>query len=325
MLRPIHRWLAYLIAGPFLIISLTGCLLLLRAQLEPWLAPDLYAITAGTPTANAIRDALVAYAPDRSPQLVRLPADGAPIIVRLSGEPRLEVFIDPGSLAILGTRDPQNAPTTVILDLHRRLMLGKTGDWIGGIVAILLSATLISGAWLWWRGPRRWQLAIRPQHRCFDLHRLLGVVGLPLMLLIAFTGIGLAFPDATRAVFRQPPRAARMADVPNAPKPPKASKLDWDAIVSNANLADPSLIMFPRRGGEPLNVRDRSGASVQLEPSTLAVTSRKDGRELSGWILALHSGEVGAAGLPLWLATGLSLFTLLVSGLLLRIHRACGG
>jgi uncharacterized iron-regulated membrane protein len=92
--------------------------------------------------------------------------------------------------------------------LHARLALGWPGSWLV-ITATAVGVVLqVSGVLLWWKRKtiliRRgsgWRLL------CLDLHHAAGVIGFPIMLLLAVTGLIIIFalpgdPDLRRLVMR---------------------------------------------------------------------------------------------------------------------------
>jgi uncharacterized iron-regulated membrane protein len=320
--RRIHRRLAYVIFLPAMVFGLTGLVLAVREPLDRWWAPDLYAITPGALRVAALPAAVAHHAPGRTPQIIRLPQAGDPVIVRLRGEPSRELFLDPGTLALLGERDPRQAPGAVLLDLHRRLALGGPGEWAMGLAGLVLTAVLASGALLWWRSPRRWALGVRAHHAGRDGHRLLGVICLPLLLLIVGTGVAISFPDTTRLVLGQPPRARAAAPTAGsatvesaAVRPPPA----WDTLLTTAGVPAPTVLAFPRRPGDPITVRNADGIAAQLDPRTGKLLGRTTGREPYAWIVALHTGTaLGGWGTICGLVGGGGLLGLLVTGWRLR-------
>lgn len=111
-----------------------------------------------------------------------------------------------GALVLLPMADPTR---DVVLTLHLSLMAGETGAWI--VVAATVATLLlqIGGLYLWWptkslrlrRDRGWWRFA-------WDLHNLIGLIGLPVMGLLAATAIGrvvfraFPLPDALSIVSR---------------------------------------------------------------------------------------------------------------------------
>ena len=92
--------------------------------------------------------------------------------------------------------------------LHERLAMGQFGWWIVVVVTIAAVFLELGGLFLWWkrktisvRMGSGWRLAL------FDLHHAVGLLGLPLMLWLAISGVGMAFitpqnqPRLRRVIF----------------------------------------------------------------------------------------------------------------------------
>jgi len=92
--------------------------------------------------------------------------------------------------------------------LHERLSLGQFGWWIVVIATIAALFLEVGGLYLWWKRKlisvcwgSGWKRAL------YDLHHVVGLFALPLMLLLAATGIGMAFvtpdnqPELRRLIF----------------------------------------------------------------------------------------------------------------------------
>ncbi|HYN07042.1 MAG TPA: PepSY domain-containing protein [Vicinamibacterales bacterium] len=92
--------------------------------------------------------------------------------------------------------------------LHERLAMGSIGRWIVVVVTVVAVLLQVGGAFLWWK-QKTVSVRIGSGWRqgLIDLHHSAGVLGLPLMLLLAVTGVGMAFvtpennPELRRVIF----------------------------------------------------------------------------------------------------------------------------
>lgn len=320
--RWLHRWLALVICLPLLTVATTGIILLFRAPLERHFHPEL-AVAPGTVlNLNHAQDTIEDRYPDKRVQSLGLPNDEHDtLIVNFAGKPggpRMQLLLDPGSGKVLGERDPATTLSGVVLDFHRRIALGATGDWVMGITGILLTLTLLSGGWLWLRGGRvfTFTLGTTTASRLFGLHRLIGAVILPLCLLVAGTGMFLAFPS-WRALLGAPPRNAPAGGQgEQRAAEPSGEPANWSALYRNAG-PQTEVLMFPRRAGEGVRARQTDGSSVWLDPVTAEVQKRQ-GRALHEWLLPLHSGEFLSVAWPtrtLYTLNALGLLILLITGI----------
>ena len=94
---------------------------------------------------------------------------------------------------------------TWLYELHMELLLGDGGRAFVGWAGLAMAVLLLSGLWAWWpRGSLARALhfkrgAVRSR-RLRDIHKLAGLAGLPLLLMLAITGVMLALPDESNAV-----------------------------------------------------------------------------------------------------------------------------
>lgn len=92
--------------------------------------------------------------------------------------------------------------------MHARLALGRFGSWI--VIGATAAGVLlqISGFVLWWK--RKTILINRRSgwwRLCFDLHHATGIIGFPIMLVLAVTGLVITFalpddPSFRRVIMR---------------------------------------------------------------------------------------------------------------------------
>jgi uncharacterized iron-regulated membrane protein len=92
--------------------------------------------------------------------------------------------------------------------VHARLALGRLGSWIVIMATAIGVLVEISGLLLWWK--RKTILIARRSgwwRFCFDLHHSVGIIGFPIMLVLAVTGLIITFalpedPGLRRVIMR---------------------------------------------------------------------------------------------------------------------------
>lgn len=134
----------------------------------------------------------------------------------LNGAPRsVQVFADPGDGRILGWRESgrlsldRRHVMDVLYGLHIDLLVAPWVTWVFGLLSLLwvadhaFSAVLSIPRLSLWRDA--FKVSGRPGslRRLFDLHRAPGVWAFPVTLILAVTGVTLAWPDDTRDWMRR--------------------------------------------------------------------------------------------------------------------------
>ena len=210
----VHRWLGLGLLVFWLIIGLTGSVLVVYRDvlmaLHP--APSVPGRAANVDPAEGmdldrIHQALRRAHPQRmGPWRIELPlASGEAVVARYlkpaesAGQAfaPLMVWVDPARAEVLHQAIWGQEPLTWLYDLHYSLLLDLDGRQLVGIIGVLMMVSLCSGLLLWW--PRRWawsawakalafkrQAAI--QRRVYDWHKLTGLASAALLLMLAFTG-----------------------------------------------------------------------------------------------------------------------------------------
>ncbi|GAB3793820.1 PepSY-associated TM helix domain-containing protein [Spirosoma humi] len=200
-----HVWLGLLAGSIILVISLTGTILVYRDEIDHALNPELFEspaqgkkLTYGQITEQLKRD----HPTWKLAFLFRTEGENEanlPYRAHLKGED-VEVFINPYTGKITGSRIHDSAFIEVVLDIHRTLLIPVAGRYIVGISALILVILTISGLRLWL--PRQWKhlksrLTIKRKasltRQNYDLHQVLGFYSSPFVLLIALTGVVITF------------------------------------------------------------------------------------------------------------------------------------
>lgn len=210
LILSIHLYLG-LAAGLFLaILGLTGTVMAFESDLDHWLHPDLWYVSAGRRVLP--ENELISIAQNRLKAkvlMVQFPraANLAQRIQMLDGT---LIYLNPYDGSILGTKlGPSNSDRVMgyIHQIHLRLVpdpretpkladVGKTVVSCAGLILLLLIPT---GIFLWWREKR---LTVQfkaanfkmPWYRTFhDTHKALGIYVSFFLLVASFTGVLIGF------------------------------------------------------------------------------------------------------------------------------------
>ncbi len=211
----VHLWGGIVIGLYFVMLGLTGGLLVFARELDTTLNPHLKrstppAVTASFLPASAswetVRDAF----PEQPVRRLELPRGANGVYEFRIGEEKAterEVFVDPYRGNILGDRLREGTFLRWANQLHTNLLLDKTGRTMNGYGALLLIALLATGIVLWWPSNGR-QFAQRMtvkrgatgKRLLYDLHNVAGMYPLPILILITTTGAVFTFKEPVKAV-----------------------------------------------------------------------------------------------------------------------------
>lgn len=344
----LHRWTGLIAAPFFLILCITGTILIFHEEIDEGLGYTAYAEAPapGTPERplSEIVAAAKAVAPGRQPLALVFDADHPERVTVSLVEPGARSFdgakpvvIDRYRGTTIAAPDPRSTPTGIILTLHANWFLGLPGELAGGVVALLVVICLVSGVVIY--GPFIRGLAfglIRrgrgERLRQRDLHNFLGTVTLGWALLVSATGVTLALGDIALKVWQatelQRLAAAHRGQGHDLAAGPGAS---LDAVRAAAEAAKPgwrtSLMLYPGSAfstGRHFTVLLLGPEGLQKRLFEIALVDAADARvaEIATlpWYLVvtqlsqpLHFGDYG--GLPLKLLwTACAWFTLFITG-----------
>lgn len=177
-------------------------------------------------------------------------------------------YLDAAGITVGRWQNQWGRPEIWLFDFHRHMFIGKTGEAIVGIAALLGIGFVVTGTILWWRRRRMFTPKLWPSRMSRPAivwhHRDLGIIVAPLLLLSFVTGAAMALkpvglmlvsPWSTAseiaAATAQP--AVRFADPREQP--------DWPAIFAAARHRFPAteirLLGFPAQAGDPILLRMR--------------------------------------------------------------------
>ena len=194
----VHLWCGLILGLSFVVVCLTGTIVVYKKELERLAIPDLVHVQATGPRgsfAEMVRLVKERYPDQRLVNAYLYQEPGVSWSFRLQGpEGRVQVYVNPYTLRILGDDGYQDKFLQWVYDLHTDLLLGPTGLLLNGWGAFLLVVMCLSGIVVWWPGRHLWKRgfqyasAARWKGKTYDIHRLTGVASLALLIFIAVTG-----------------------------------------------------------------------------------------------------------------------------------------
>lgn len=338
IIKTTHVWIG-LIFGAFLCLTcLSGSIAVFRPQLQAAFGPKLAIPQPGTPRVgidDAVAQVLAQNAGARVTRLLLPAPDRNTFVLTLESGQKTSrrVVIDAATGAIAG--DLNVAWLDWIIDLHHNLLFGKAGRLVVGVVGIILLVMSASGLVLSLFRGLSWKsftsvTVSGPRRRLyFELHRATGLWAFALLMLLSFTGIELAYPDAFRLVLGQRTGNAKTKPSGHQAFKPLKEYLEAGraALPSDAQLTE---LRLPKSAKDAISVRfrmpgdlgdaGRNELSLAANGSVLGVRKGAEdplGVRIQSSFTPIHYGEVGGLAVrTLWCLAGLTPLVLYASGLL---------
>ena len=344
LLFNLHLWTG-LGAGAFLLVAaLTGSVLAYRTELDAAGHPGWFRV-ADSPT-RVTMDAVVAsarliHSKVEVDEVSLHPDPTSSILVQFID--RFQVYVDPHTGRVLGSRDKDRSFVYIVEKLHRYLFVGKKGQWITGSASLALVVMVLTGLYLWL--PRSWKgfkgsfafnRRLRGRAWNVNLHKTVGAYAALMLLLAALTGA----PDAADWVIKtygHHAKKAAKAQRTLAPSTPAPFEDLWQRARATVPDYQFARIGWPSEPGRPfmfemmeakashdnaistVYLDQTTGAVVRYEPYAMAPLATR----LYDWCLPLHLGHFwGPVGQLLVVAGSLALAFLVVTGGWLYYRRA---
>lgn len=340
----LHRYAGLALGLCLSLTGVTGSLLVFDHALDERLTPAIR-VNQEVPSTSvdAVLSAARAAAPEGS-QLVRLDVarqPGSPHNVRLRGPDKvqslIEVSVDPGTADILAIREWGHYPMSWLYRLHYTLLAGDSGKTVVGFFGFVLLFFCVSGFYLWWPRRGRWRKSLSVEHRrgalrlFWDLHRVVGVMVLPILSLCALTGVAMVFAKPTSMLVGA---LLPLRDVPRYSVQPAGDPLPLDELSQRAVDHWPGStlkrIYLPRTPEDSVRITLRHPAeqwtnhgasSLWFDPYTGAVLGEwaaphnPAGNRVLAWVFPLHNADaLGIGARYLWILAGLTPALLFSSG-----------
>ena len=350
LLIKLHRWVGLVVGLLVILQGVTGAAVAFRHELNRLIHPQALVVA---PPAHAAPLAAIAAAgkaafPDRKLARIDLPvAPDDAYMVRLdapSGDIAYAA-VDPRTAQVLRQGPLAAWPVEFLYQLHMNLLSGETGERIVGFTGFGLLFMLLTGPFVWWPGLGRMRQALTVNlsvdlHRgTRDLHRLAGLLAVPILLVSAATGLLMAWqPWLSPALNLVAPVVETKA--PKAAPGPCAQPASLDDAVTSAAARHPGQtiksVRFPGKGGKVVAVyfralntsNGRATDHVWVDACSAKVLREKGalteaaGSQFFNGLLWVHTGQwLGVVGRVLVLLGALTAAGLGISGFIQWLAR----
>ncbi len=164
---------------------------------------------------------------------------------------RTNVWLDPGTGAVLDSASSQAGLVQVMHVLHGSMMIPVWGRTVVGWVGVFMFISCLTGIWLWWpitgsvRRGFRWK---RQNSTNANIHHQLGFWVLVPLAMLSFTGFWISFPNTFGIFEASQPKAEGKAKSGVAP-PDRARQMRARPLTQTAMTAEAALAASTPVGG----------------------------------------------------------------------------
>ncbi|RZA21149.1 MAG: PepSY domain-containing protein, partial [Proteobacteria bacterium] len=211
-----HTWFGLFLGGLMFVIFWTGTLAVFDREIDRWMMPDTRLSEAQPLKVDPLLPLVRKLAPDAVQWRIMLPDERTPVLelqASLSDGTYVSRMVDPATLRVLPDQGTYGG-TEFFYPYHFRLNIGAVGLFICAFAAVVMLALCISGVIVHRKIFADFftlRIVRKPQRTTLDLHNLTGVLTLPFLLMISFTGVAIFtytyLPSAQSLLFSRDPSA----------------------------------------------------------------------------------------------------------------------
>ncbi|RPE79812.1 PepSY-associated TM helix domain-containing protein [Vulcaniibacterium tengchongense] len=337
----LHRWTSLIATIPFLILCLTGTVLIFHEEIDHAMGvvPELSQAAPPRPMADSVA-AVQAKFPDQRILSVAMEEDHPGVVMVATAPPgdrgydrSVFHFADQSTAQLVGGVDLEKTLTGFLLTLHANWFLGPVGELIGALIALLVLISLLSGLVVYAPYVKRIAFGVLRRGRGarllqLDLHNFIGAVVLGWALVVTVTGLMLGFGTLAAGIWQGtelPRLQARFGGAMADPRKPVATvDQAWQAAARAVPDGKVLSVIWPDTdystqrhytvflsGKEGLKERMYQIALVDGETGQVATVKQPPWYLQAIWLSQpFHFGDYGGLALKLlWtLCTWLTLF-----------------
>lgn len=189
----LHTWGGLVFGWLLFAIFFTGTLSVFEQEITHWMQPAVRpAQTEPVQAAASADQKLRQLAPNADTWMISMPQERSPgmEIIWKKGLATLEKQLDPQTGTII--KSPETEGGHFLAHFHFQLHSGKTGLWLVSLASVVMLAALVSGIAIRTQVFKDFFL-LRWRKNWLSAHTLTGVLTLPFVLLITYTGLTVTF------------------------------------------------------------------------------------------------------------------------------------
>lgn len=254
----LHRWTSLIATLPFLILCLTGTVLIFHHEIDEALGvvPTAQGLegSAAQPLAKAVDNLLAKFPRERVLSVGIDAAEHPGVLLLVTAPNQAKSFNDArlrfahlatAELTDEASLDADKTLTGFLLDLHARWFLGPLGELIGALIALLVLLSLLSGLVVYAPYVKRIAFGVLRRGRGarllqIDLHNFAGALVLGWALVVTVTGFLLGFGTIAQFVWQQTELTALKQQYAGAPVDSRRPPVDVDRVHAATAAALPA-------------------------------------------------------------------------------------
>ncbi len=195
-----HSYAALVAMLPLLIISITGSILVFKVEIDSWLRPEHMQVNAADSSQRQSLDQMMQKVLNQHPSYQLggweifddKQRSDAGYLIKKGTEQWFKIYLNQYNGELLSSPQPMDHYLTDwLLELHYTFLLHLEGEAVGFICALIMLFLGISGIIIYRRFWKKlFTLRFKAARRILfsDIHKLIGIISSPILIVIAFTG-----------------------------------------------------------------------------------------------------------------------------------------
>jgi uncharacterized iron-regulated membrane protein len=210
----IHRWLGFISGLVVFIVSITGCIFCFQDEIQDaihsWRKVEIQNKSYVSP--SALKNIALAKYPGASANYIYYFGADRPagVLAYVKKQGYTYVYINPYNAQVLHTEGLNENFFEIVRNIHLYLLLpDKIGQMVVGVSVIIFVVLMITGIVLWWpkrKIDRKRSLTIKWNARWrrinYDLHNVLGFYATSIAIILALTGLSIAFSWVNTGIYK---------------------------------------------------------------------------------------------------------------------------
>lgn len=322
----LHLFVGLVVGPVFVLMGLTGSALVFHRTLDEWFLPDRLPMESsrGIRSLDEVLTAARMVLPHERKAtfffMPRVPGGAYHVFSQVVDDATgavhiIDVAVDPANADVLSSRIWGRSLFSFIYEFHESFLLDAAGDWFVGGAGIILIGTVTTGLCLWWQSGA-WRMSFTSD---LNLHKSIGILSAAGLLIVALSGLYLAFPKGVRIVVdafvpvhvsvREPLihlRSTRKADSRTLSLQEAVEVADQRfpnavlKVIQIPETPDGVFRVAKRQSGEPIHTFGYS--QVWIDQYSGKVLAERDwrmfgtGDVILAWLFPLHNGEALGQG-----------------------------